>query len=251
MWKEASAAAGQGVEGLAEGLAIDDVVHVGRSWFRMTPGGATPSGDDDAIVVRAMPVSKTARLGEIVVPATSDDMTARSLFEDAFSMTAPADEVIADRPRRTVTVSLWGLATLGAALVLTGAAVTMMLRPRPASVAESVVSAPAVSAPVVTTKPVVSTPVVAAPAPVPPAAQVIVEPPAAEPPSPPSEVVAAEPPAPTARPSLVRKAPLPVLTPVRRLRPAAPPKAATAVATVPDPFAPPPAKKAWVDPFAE
>ena len=249
MWKEASAAAGQGIEG----LAIDDVVHVGRSWFRMTPAGATSPGDDDAIVVRSMPVSKTARLGEIVVPATSDDMTARSLFEDAFSMTAPADEAIADRPRRTVTVSLWGLATLGAALVLTGAAITVMLRPRPAPVAAPLVSAPALSPPVVTTMPVVSAPVVAAPAP-PPARMIVEEPPAAEPPSPPSEVVAAESPAPAARPSLVRKAPLPVLTPVRRLRPAAPPKAATAVATVPDPFAPPPAsngKKAWVDPFAE
>jgi hypothetical protein len=251
MWNEGIVAARGDVEGLAEGLVMDDVVHVGRSWFRMTSAVAT-SSDDAAVVVRSMPVSKTARLGEIVV-VPPDDMTARSLFENAFDKSSPEDELIAARPRRTVTVSLWGLATLGAALLFTGAAVAVvMLRPQAAPIAAPVVAAPAVAAPVVAA-PVASAPApVSAPAPAPaPAAAAIVEPVADEPPAPPPiEAVAAEPTAPVARPSLVRKAPVPVLTPVRRLRPAAPLKADTA-ATVPDPFAPPPAKKAWVDPFAD
>ena len=256
MWNEASVAARGDVEGIAEGLVMDDVVHVGRSWFRMTPAVAT--GDDDAVVVRSMPVSKTARLGEIVV-VPPDDMTARSLFESAFETTATGDELLVGKPRRTVTVSLWGLATMGAALLFTGAAVAVMLRSQPVAP----IAAPAVTAaaPVVAA-PVVTAPVVSAPAPVPPQAAAVVEPlaaepPAAEAPSPPSEVVAAEvsepvPAAPAVRPSLVRKAPMPVQTPVRRVRPAAPAKVeAAAAATVPDPFAPPPAKKAWVDPFAD
>ena len=211
MWNEGSVAARGDVEGLAEGLAMDDVVHVGKSWFRMTPAVATSSDDDNAVVVRSMPVSKTARLGEIVV-VPPDDMTARSLFESAFETTATGDELIVAKPRRTVTVSLWGLATLGAALLFTGAAVTVMLRPQPAAP----VSAPAVAAtaPVVTA-PVVTAPVVTAPAPVPPQAPAVeplaAEPLAAELPAPPSEVVAAEPSEPVpaasaARPSLVRKA---------------------------------------------
>jgi hypothetical protein len=238
MWNEASVAA-RGGEGLAEGIVMDDVVHVGRSWFRMTSAVATSPGDD-AVVVRSMPVSKTARLGEIVV-VPPDDMTARSLFESAFEASAPGNELLVGKPRRTVTVSLWGLATLGAALLSTGAAVTMMLRPQPAAP----ISAPAVTTPA---------PVVTAPVPV--QAPVIVEPLAAEPPSPPSYVVAAEPPVPAApavRPSLVHKAPVPVseLTPVRRVRPATPSKVgAAAAATAPDPFAPR-AKTAWVDPFAD
>jgi len=248
-------AAGPGVEG----LAMDDVVHVGRSWFRMTSAAATPSGDDDAMVVRSMPVSKTARLGEIVAPAIADDMTARSLFESAFSETAPPAVVIAAKPRRTVTVSLWGLATLGAALLLTGAAVTLMLRPPAAPVAAPVVSAPAPVAaaaavappvPVVAAPPVASAP---APAPVPPQEPVVVETVAPPPPSPPSELVVADAPAPAVRPAIARRPPSPPLVPVRRLRPTAPPKQ-EATATVPDPFAPAPAptpKKAWVDPFAE
>lgn len=251
MWNEGSVAARGDVEGLAEGLAMDDVVHVGRSWFRMTPAVAAASGDDEAVVVRSMPVSKTARLGEIVV-VPPDDMTARSLFESAFETSAsPVDELIVGKPRRTVTVSLWGLATLGAALLLTGAAVTVMLRPQPAAP----IAAPAVTAPApVATAPVVNAPVASAPAPEPAQAPAIVEQLAAAPPSPPpTEVVAVEPPVAAAaavHPSLVRKAPMPVATPVRRLRPAVPPKNETAF-TVPDPFAPPPAKKAWVDPFAD
>lgn len=251
MWNEGSVAARGDGEGLAEGLVMDDVVHVGRSWFRMTSAVATSSGDD-AVVVRSMPVSKTARLGEIVV-VPPDDMTARSLFESAFETSAPGDELLAGKPRRTVTVSLWGLATLGAALLFTGAAVAVMLRPQPAAP----ISVPVVSAPApVVSAPVVTAPVVSAPAPVPPQAPVIAEPLAAEPPPPPSDVVAAEPPVPVAaapavRPSLVRKAPVPVLTPVRRVRPATPAKVeAAAAATEPDPFAPR-AKKAWVDPFAD
>lgn len=255
MWNEGSAAARGDVEGLAEGIVIDDVVHVGRSWFRMIPAAATTSGDD-ALVVRSMPVSKTARLGEIVA-LPPDDMTARSLFESAFDSSTPNDETIVVRPRRTVTVSLWGLTILGAALLFTGGALTVMVRPPQAAP----ISAPVVTAPAITA-PVASVPVVAAPAPVsapvvaPTAAPVVVEQLAAEPappppsPSPPTEVVAAEPDAPVARPMLVRKAPLPVATPIRRLRPAAAPKQ-DAAATVPDPFAPPPAKKTWVDPFAE
>jgi len=259
MWNEGSVAARGDVEGLAEGIgSSDDVVHVGRSWFRMIPAAPTTSGDD-AMVVRSMPVSKTARLGEIVA-LPPDDMTARSLFESAFDSSTPnagADEAIVARPRRTVTVSLWGLTILGAALLFTGGALTVMVRPpQAAPISAPVVTAPAVAAPVA------SVPVVAAPAPVaapvavpvPPAAPVVVEQLAAEPaPSSPSsaiEVVAAEPDAPVARPMLVRKAPLPVATPIRRLRPAVSPKQDT-TATVPDPFAPPPAKKTWVDPFAD
>jgi hypothetical protein len=185
------------------------------------------------------------------------------LFESAFDSSTPndeADESIVARPRRTVTVSLWGLTILGAALLFTGGALTVMVRPpQAAPISAPVVTAPAVSAPVA------PVPVVAAPAPVlapvavpvPPAAPVVVEQLAAEPapssPSSPSsgiEVVAAEPDAPVVRPMLVRKAPLPVATPIRRLRPAAAPKQ-DAAATVPDPFAPPPAKKTWVDPFAD
>lgn len=257
MWKEASAAAGQGVEG----LAMDDVVHVGRSWFRMTSAAATSSGDDDAVVVRSMPVSKTARLGEIVVPAIADDMTARSLFENAFSETAPPGEVIAGKPRRTVTVSLWGFATLGAALLFTGAAVTLMLRPPAAPVAAPVVSAPApvVTEPVVSAPaPVVAAPVAAAPTPEPPPAPVVVEPlvaPPPPPPSPSSEVVVADESAPVVRQAIARRPPSPPMVPARRLRPTAPAKHEATV-TVPDPFAPPPspapsAKKPWTDPFAE
>ena len=245
MWNEATGAGRGDVEGLAEGLEMDDVVHVGRSWFRMTPAVATSSGDD-AVVVRSMPVSKTARLGEIVV-VPPDDMTARSLFESAFETSAPGDELFVGKPRRTVTVSLWGFATLGAALLLTGAAVAVaMLRPQStAPISAQAVTAPA---PVVTT-PVVTAPVASAPAPVPPHVAAIVEPLAAEPPSPPSEVVAVEPPA-SVRPSLIRRAPVPVLTPVRRMRAAALPKSETTT-TDPDPFAPARAKKAWVDPFAD
>jgi len=256
MWNEGSVAARGDVEGLAEGIVIDDVVHVGRSWFRMIPAAATTSGDD-ALVVRSMPVSKTARLGEIVA-LPPDDMTARSLFESAFDSSTPndeADESIVARPRRTVTVSLWGLTILGAALLFTGGALTVMVRPpQAAPMSAPVVTAPAVSAPVAPV-PVVAAPApVSAPVAVPPAAPVVVQQPAVEPaPSSPSsaiEVVAAEPDAPVARPMLVRKAPLPVATPIRRLRPAALPKQ-DAAATVPDPFAPPPAKKTWVDPFAD
>ena len=162
MWNEGSVAARGDVEGLAEGLVMDDVVHVGRSWFRMSSAVAT-SPDDDAVVVRSMPVSKTARLGEIVV-VPPDDMTAQSLFESAFDKSAPEDKSIAARPRRTVTVSLWGLATLGAALLFTGAAVAVvMVRPQAAPISAPVVTAPAVTAPAVTA-PVVAAPVVTAPA---------------------------------------------------------------------------------------
>lgn len=268
MWKEASAAAGQGVEGLAQGLAIDDVVHVGRSWFRMS-GPAATTADDDGAVDRPISVTKTARLGEIVLPP--EVIMGRSLFDTALSTPAPREEASVAQARGTVTVSWWGLGILGASLLLTGAAVAVMaLRARPVPVvsAPAAVPAPVVSAPValVPAAPAPAavsppeTPAPAAPAALParPRAPAIVEPLAAAPASPPphSEVVAAEAPvtAPaTATRAIVRR---PLAVSAQRLRTApaaapAPPKR-EASATQPDPWASPPTpKKPWVDPFAE
>jgi hypothetical protein len=251
MWKEASAAAGQGVEG----LAIDDVIHVGRSWFRMSSAVPRTEGNDDEAVARPISVTKTARLGEIVVPP--EVLMGRSLFESALSEPAPEEQrqdVGADKPPRTVTVSWWGLGILGASLLLTGATVTaLMVRPRASAVAPAqVMPAQVVPAPVVSA-PVVSVPVAPAPAPAvaaPPPATVEPLVAAPAPRSPPSEALAADESAPVARPAIVRR---PTVS-TQRLRTAPPPpppkREAPPAATEPDPFAPR-AKKAWVDPFAD
>jgi hypothetical protein len=274
MWKEASAAAGQGVEGLAEGLAIDDVVHVGRSWFRMSGPAATSAeaeADDDG-VARPISVTKTARLGEIVLPP--EVIMGRSLFDTALSTPAPREqEASVAQPRGTVTVSWWGLAILGASLLLTGAAVAVMaLRARPAPVvaapaavpapapiaAAPVAPAPAAPAPAVVPAP--ETPVAAAPAVLParPQAPVIVERSVAAPPSPPpSEAVAAVAPvtAPTPATRAIVRRPAAVSAQRLRTAPAAAPAPAPkheTPATQPDPWATPaPKKPTWVDPFAE
>jgi hypothetical protein len=197
MWNEA---------GVAVGGEGGHVVHVGRSWFRMTPTAATAvaDGDGDGIAQPAS-ATKTARigLGHPEVLEAAPVTPPRSVEWDAVAS------------RGTVTVSWWLLGVFATALLATGAVATAaMLRPR---------IAPAIA------------PAVLALPPVPPPPTVIVEQLPSPPPSPTSEAATAEEPAPVVRPAPVRRA---RLSPPKRSTASAPrePSALPSTTWV-DPFA--------------
>lgn len=241
MWNEVGGA----VAADAEAAAAGHVMHVGRSWFRMTPMPAA--------------ATKTARIGvsREAVPAVR---MAESLFERAPAEETGAvteDEPVTDDGRGTVTMSWWSIGLAGAALLAIGAAAaTVMVHPRVGAV---------VSVPATATVPV-PTPATLEPL-VPPPTPVVIEPMAAatsETPARPAiaETSVAHPVgrlAATASPSEAHPAARVVPSPVKRAVPAAPKRDRRAVTgrataalektTAGRPSAA--ASKPWVDPFAE
>ena len=256
MWNEVGAAAA----GDSEAPVIGDVVHIGRSWFRMTP----------------MPVAATKTAAPSAKPGSSEPRIsmARSLFErthagealpeEAFTDEAP-EEVMFEPSRRTVTLSWWWVALATAGLLSIGALSSAMLLRRPLRAAAPVAARAAVvsAAPVVVPAPVAAAPApvaaaapvappTAAPAPVPPPAapEVVAEPavaPAAE-----ASVAVPEPVAPAHRTE--RRAPAAAArtvsaaraVPAATRRPSRPsPSPSRAKASAPD------SEKPWVDPFSQ
>ena len=259
MWNEAGAAAA----GDPEGPVIGDVVHIGRSWFRMTP----------------MPVAatKTARIGGAGSSEPQISM-ARSLFEHAHAGEALPEEAFSDEAaeqamfepsRRTVTLSWWwvGLATAG--LLSIGALSSAMLlrRPLPAAVRTAARAAVVPPAPVVVPVPIAAPPVAVVPAPVaaaapaapptavpapvpPPAAPEIVAEPTVAPAAAEVSVAVPEPVAPAHRTERRASAPAVRALPAARAVPAATrraprPSASRAKASAPE------TEKPWVDPFSQ
>ncbi len=257
MWNEAGAAAA----GDSEAPVIGDVVHIGRSWFRMTAMPAT--------------ATKTARIGEAGSSEPQIAM-ARSLFERTRAREALPEEALLDDPSeeamfepsgRTVTLSWWWVGLAASGLLSIGALTSAVLlrRPVPASApvaARAAVVPPApvaaVPAPLATAAPVAPPPAVPA-AIQPPAAPEVVAVPAVVPPaSVQASVAVTEPAAPVHRtqrraPALaVRTAPVARSMSAARAVPAGTRRASRPTASSPSraKASAPDSEKPWVDPFS-
>ena len=121
MWNEG----GGRVGGQVEGPGSSHVMHVGRSWFRMTPVSAT--------AIEPIPSAETARIGVGLTPTPNVRM-ASSLF-DRRALLASANEARrAKRARGSVTAPWWLLGVGGTGLLVMGAVFATMLRPPATSV---------------------------------------------------------------------------------------------------------------------
>jgi hypothetical protein len=221
-----------------DGLTTSHVVHVGRSWFRMTPVMSTATST----------ATKTDPIGVADAAAQAVKMGA-SLFEHAPSPSTVEDDYEEDggsarKPWGTITLTWWGLGLAAAGLMVIGAALSVaMMQPRLAR-APLPAPAPVATAVAVPVSPP-SRPAMIEPLPVATAAKTVAVEPVASvaPPPRPAKAIAERAPVPAAAALPHESAKRPnVALPAKRARPAA---------SVGSPREAAPEEKPWVDPFAD